>query len=382
MRLLIISNMSHYLKNGQIVGWGPTVQEINALSTLFDKVHHLGCLHPESAPASALPYDNDNIMFIPVPPAGGKSFRDKLTILKLTPVYIRKIWKALNETDVVHLRCPANIPLLGLLLLIIRKRPVIRWAKYAGNWEAGPDYPFFYRLQRWILKQNFARCYVTVTGEWGDQKQHVITFNNPCLTLEEISLAKKASIKKDISAPAQLIFVGALNERKGAGRLLRVIYKLKDSGYPIILNILGDGQNRHDYEKWCKDHGIEDIVNFQGWIPKPALKNFYQKAHLNILPSESEGWPKVLGEGMAYGVVPVAGAVSSIPQMLNKTRAGVSIDPFDIDGFVAAIQRMIEEPEVWKSYSQNSIKYAPLFTYEHYLASVKGLFKTAWNVDL
>jgi len=149
-----------------------------------------------------------------------------------------------------------------------------------------------------------------------------------------------------------------------------------------MLNITINIKNRHDYEKWCKDHGIEDIVNFQGWIPKPALKNFYVKAHLNILPSQSEGWPKVLSEGMAYGVVPVAGAVSSIPQILTKTRAGVSIDPFDIDGFVAAIQKMINEPEVWKFYSQNSLTYAPLFTYEHYLSSVKGLFKDAWDVDL
>jgi len=292
------------------------------------------------------------------------------------------IWKALNKTDAVHLRCPANIPLLGLLLLIIRKKPVVRWVKYAGDWGAGPDYPLFYRLQRWILKQNFAKCYVTVNGQWEGQKQHVISFNNPCLSLEEISQAKEVSEKKEISEPVQLLFVGALNERKGVGSLLRIVYKLKETGHPFILNILGDGQNRHDYEKWCKDHGIEDIVNFQGWIPKPALKNFYVKAHLNILPSQSEGWPKVLSEGMAYGVVPVAGAVSSIPQILTKTRAGVSIDPFDIDGFVAAIQKMINEPEVWKFHSQNSLTYAPLFTYEHYLSSVKGLFKDAWDVDL
>ena len=42
------------------------------------------------------------------------------------------------------------------------------------------------------------------------------------------------------------------------------------------------------------------------------------QAYLMLFPSESEGWPKVLSEGKAYGVVPVTSDVSSIPQYLRE----------------------------------------------------------------
>ena len=116
MRLVIISNMSHYRKGDRLVGWGPTVEEINHLAQLFDQVHHLGCLHSGPAPESSLAYNDEKIIFIPLPPAGGNTLSDKLSILKFTPRYLAAIWKALDGADVVHLRCPANIPLLALLM--------------------------------------------------------------------------------------------------------------------------------------------------------------------------------------------------------------------------------------------------------------------------
>ena len=41
MRLLIIGHTSHYLCGDQIVGWGPTVKEVDWLAKSFDNVTHL-----------------------------------------------------------------------------------------------------------------------------------------------------------------------------------------------------------------------------------------------------------------------------------------------------------------------------------------------------
>jgi hypothetical protein len=95
MKLLIISNMPHYQGEGRILGWGPTVQEINHLAQIFSEIRHIACLHREAAPASALPYASERISFIPVPPAGGPTLRHKLDILRLYPTYLRAIWREL-----------------------------------------------------------------------------------------------------------------------------------------------------------------------------------------------------------------------------------------------------------------------------------------------
>src|SRR6266498_2960992 len=56
MNLLIISGMPHYMRNGQVVGWGPTALEIDHLATVTDTIRHIAPLYPGAPPLSAIPY--------------------------------------------------------------------------------------------------------------------------------------------------------------------------------------------------------------------------------------------------------------------------------------------------------------------------------------
>ncbi|RMH12405.1 MAG: capsular biosynthesis protein, partial [Gammaproteobacteria bacterium] len=53
MKLAIISHTEHYLRNGQIVGWGPTITEINHLTEIFEEIWHVAVFKEEPAPPSA-----------------------------------------------------------------------------------------------------------------------------------------------------------------------------------------------------------------------------------------------------------------------------------------------------------------------------------------
>ena len=58
---------------------------------------------------------------------------------------------------------------------------------------------------------------------------------------------------------------------------------------------------------------------------------------------------------MAYGVVPLAGAVSSIPQILAETGAGVALPPFDVNAFVNEVLAYAAHPDRWKAASRAGI---------------------------
>ena len=73
MDLVIISNMAHYNKDGRILGWGPTVEEIDYLAKKYNKVLHICCLHKGGAPNSSRPYKSENVEFKFLPPSGGNS---------------------------------------------------------------------------------------------------------------------------------------------------------------------------------------------------------------------------------------------------------------------------------------------------------------------
>jgi hypothetical protein len=67
MKLLVVSHTEHYLKNGTVVGWGPTVREIDHLANLFDEIIHIAMLHTGPAPDSAIAYQSPRVKLCPVP---------------------------------------------------------------------------------------------------------------------------------------------------------------------------------------------------------------------------------------------------------------------------------------------------------------------------
>lgn len=383
MRLLIISNMSHYRHNGRIVGWGPTVQEIDHLSQLFDEVRHIGCFHDEPAPASALPYQSERVTLIPIAPAGGDRIPDKLHVVRSIPQYLRMILRELPQADIVHVRCPANVSMIAVLLLSFLRMPALRWVKYAGNWHPDGKEARSYTLQRWWLRRGLHRGIVTVNGRWPDQADHVYSFLNPSLTDEELERARGIASDKQLSTPIRLLYVGRLETAKGVGRALEILALLKQRGVAATLDLAGDGTERPEFEQQALHLGIRSLVTFHGWLPRPDLSPLFARAHVLLFPSSSsEGWPKVLSEGMAYGAVPVAGAVSSIPQILAETGCGVAVPPHDCEAFADAIEDFALHPDRWKDASMAGARSASKFTYRAYLQSVREIIHDAWSISL
>ncbi|MGQ9699016.1 MAG: glycosyltransferase family 4 protein [Armatimonadota bacterium] len=373
MRLLIISHTEHYRSSDTLVGWGPTVRELDYLARLFNQVRHIAWLQDGPTPASALPYTARNLRLVPVRPSGGDTIHGKLTALATFPAYARTILRELRSADVVHVRCPANISMLAIVLLAFVRRPKLRWVKYAGNWRPNGREPWSYTFQRWWLNLGLHRGIVTVNGRWPDQPPHVHSFLNPCLTSRELEEANQMTANKKLAAPVRLLFVGRVEEAKGAGRALCIMAELVRAGLRVSLDLVGNGPERPVFERMAVQLGVKDRVTFHGWLPRTALPSLYAQAHILLLPTRSEGWPKALSEAMAYGAVPVAGAVSSIPQILEDTGAGIALDPLDIPSFVDAIQRFVQEPDLWWKASTKGREAAQAFTYEAYIERVKNL---------
>jgi len=368
--------MAHYMQDGCIVGWGPTVQEINHLANLFDKIVHIGCFHAGTPPAAWLPYNSPKIQFVPVPAAGGERLRDKAQILFLTPKYIRTIRKEMRNADVIHVRCPANISLIAILLLSISSQKGKRWVKYAGNWKPEKPEAYSYRFQRWFLRRGIHRGVVTVNGNWPEDAEFVHAFPNPCLTNEELVRAKEIVSQKRISDPIRIVFAGRLEEEKGVGRCLEILQRLKKRNVNAILDLVGDGPAAESFQKIAESLGVSDSTRFHGWLPRTQLASIYSTGHIFLFPSTcSEGWPKVISEAMGYGVVPIASDISSIPYHLQQFRCGMFLKPDDIEGFVSAIISYQENPELWRTHSFNGSQAAEFFTYENYLSKVSNLLK-------
>ncbi|MBA3465643.1 MAG: glycosyltransferase [Deltaproteobacteria bacterium] len=371
MRLLIISFMPHHVRDGEIVGWGPTVRELDQLATRFDSVRHIAPLYDEPAPASELRYSAKNIELLPVRPSGGAGFHGKVDALRAAPKYIRAMLKELPAADMVHVRAPASIALMAMVVLSAKRHPKPRWFKYAGNWRPhGRETPS-YTFQRWWLGHSFHRGIVTVNGEWPDQPSWIRTFYNPSLTEKDIERGARLAATKRLGSELRLLYIGRIEVPKGAGRAIEILAKLRERGVDATLELVGDGPERESFERRAVEGGLAEHARFLGSLPHTALHEVYARSHLSLLPtSASEGWPKVLSEGMAYGVVPIAGAVSSIPQYLEKLRIGAAINADDLDAYVSVIQDYVQDPERWATEAKRSAEAADRFTFRYYLSCI------------
>jgi len=383
MKLLIISHTPHYLKEDKVVGWGSTIMEIDQLASLFSEVVHLAPVHDGEAPQSSLPYQNPKVRLALVKPAGGERWLEKVSYLWRIPRWVSVIKKEIKIADAVHIRCPAGISLVGLLVHSLFGKGKPCWVKYAGNWRPQTKDSLSYKLQRVLLKRNIHRGVVTVNGQWEGQPNHVVSFVNPSFSKSDWIMAQTSIKDKKLTTPLELLFVGRVEEEKGVGRLIQIASVLNQLGIDFHVNVIGDGPKRSDYEKQVSEKGIADCLSFIGWKSRFELALYYKDAHFILLPSTaSEGWPKVLSEAMAYGVVPLASTVSSIPYFIKQANSGKVIQADDFQAYVTEIIDYLGHPKNWKQESQNAAIMAEKFTYENYLIAVKDLFEKNWNISL
>ena len=384
MKLLIVSHTPHYLRGDAVVGFGPTVREIDHLTRLFTSVVHLAPLHrQERAPASALPYRSSAVSLQPLPVTGGEGGLAKLGILLHAPAFLRTLRHELKSADAWHVRAPANVALLAMATFpLLPARPC--WIKYAGNWHPGGPEAFSYTWQRRWLARPRELVAVTVNGRWPGDPPHLVAFRNPSFEADEIAAAGTGP--RRLPGPGEvleLLFVGRLEEKKGAGRALEVLAGLRARGVAAHLVLVGDGPGRPIFENRAVELGVENASVFFGELPRPELIPLYHRAHFLLLPSRSsEGWPKVLSEAMAYGALPLAGAISSIPQILSEAGVGRSLPPGDIEGFVATLGEYLARPELFATESARAREVAADFTYDRHLAAIQELFFKRWKIQL
>jgi glycosyltransferase involved in cell wall biosynthesis len=376
MKLLVVSHTPHYRVESGVAGWGPTVREIDWLSILFDEVIHVAPLHKGEAPRSAKQYQAANVRFQPLPPSGGHGLMAKAKILLVWPLYMAAIARGLAACDVAHVRCPANIGLLASFVLAFTRWPRTRWIKYAGNWRPEHREAWSYAFQRWWLRKPWHRGAVTVNGNWPGEPAHIHSFLNPCLSEAELEEAQRRVASKDLTIPIRLLFVGRVDAGKGIWRAVEITKRLLENDLPVVLDVVGDGVDRIPVEKEVMASPVGGSFRFHGWLPRIELEPVYERAHFLLLPTNSsEGWPKVLSESMAYGVVPVAGAVGCIPKLLHQFGTGRAHPAGDEQSFVRSISDYLAAPEVWRGESKMALAAARGFTYERHLERVCSLLK-------
>ncbi|TYA71433.1 glycosyltransferase [Seonamhaeicola marinus] len=322
MRFLVITNAPTLLQDSKYVAYDPYVREMNIWCKYVDE---FTIVSPTRYNAKLLisPF-NKQPKVVSVKGLNFTSFSNSIKSVLWTPKILFKVFRACKKADHIHLRCPGNIGLLGCLVQVLFPSK-IKTTKYAGNWDPNAKQPFSYRFQKWLLSNRLLTKNMTVLvyGKWKNQSKNIKPFFTATYSKDEI----RPSLMRDYSATLNFMFVGSLVEGKRPLLAIKIVQELLKKGISICFNIYGEGILKLELQDYIVKNNLSNNIILQGNKSKEDIKKAIQKAHFLILPSKSEGWPKVIAEAMFFGAIPIATQISCVPFMLDFGKRGVLIEP-------------------------------------------------------
>src|SRR5690606_25125302 len=93
------------------------------------------------------------------------------------------------------------------------------------------------------------------------------------------------------------------------------------------IHLVGDGPERENLAVIARKNDLKVI--FHGFLPRESVFEILKKGHVLVLPSASEGFPKVVAEAWNFGCIPVVTRVSAVDQYVKDGITGFLIDPDD-----------------------------------------------------
>lgn len=145
-------------------------------------------------------------------------------------------------------------------------------------------------------------------------------------------------------APLEIAFIGSLEGlHKGPDVLLDACARCVAAGIDLRLTVVGSGSSRGELEELATRLAIADRVRFEGQLPAgEPIRAVLDRADLFVLPSLTEGLPRVVIEAMARGLPVLASDVGGIVELLP---AEDRFPPRDPAALARALQTLAADPQ-------------------------------------
>lgn len=132
-------------------------------------------------------------------------------------------------------------------------------------------------------------------------------------------------------------YVGGLHDYKG---LADLAVAMDHCEADVSLLIAGDGPERDALET-----AFGAAATFLGPVPYDEIPAVYQAMDIFVLPSHTEGLPRVVLEAQVTATPVVATRVGGVPEVITDGETGLLCDPHDPAGLAATIQRLATAPD-------------------------------------
>ena len=173
------------------------------------------------------------------------------------------------------------------------------------------------------------------------------------------------------------LFVGVLERYKNIDGLVAAWRRVAPRLPNAKLVIVGKGSRTDLVEQLLAE--LPEQVEWIRELPPAEIARRLDESTIFVLPSRSEGLPRVLMEAFARGRGAIGGRAGGIPELVRDGETGFLVDPEDVDGLADALYRALSDRELCERFGRAAHQ---LYTSVHttppeYAARVRALVEAS-----
>ena len=180
--------------------------------------------------------------------------------------------------------------------------------------------------------------------------------------------------------PIDLLYAGLWKDWKGLRIGFRALAQAREKSHrPFRLAVVGRGPQEAVWREEVKRLGLDDVVTFEGWVPRARMLELYAGRHGFLFPSLHDSGGLVVPEAMARGL-PVICLGCGGPAVSVGDEAG-HVQPVDglshdevVSGLADALVKL-GDPEQQAAWRAGALARAERLTWRRQVARAYELFE-------
>jgi glycosyltransferase involved in cell wall biosynthesis len=162
-----------------------------------------------------------------------------------------------------------------------------------------------------------------------------------------------------------ILFVGHPFKLKGVDVLIKAFQRISGEFPELNLKIIGHCDDRTEFEAIAAGNSN---IHFQKGTEYDKIIAEFERCKLFVLPSRTEGIPRVLVEAMACGKPVIGSRVGGIPQIISDEKTGLLFESENDEDLANKIHRLLIDTDFAKRLGENAAqRVAQVFSPDHYI---------------
>ncbi len=188
------------------------------------------------------------------------------------------------------------------------------------------------------------------------------------------SRTNKEHFRMAIAPHGEKILVHTSNFRK-VKRIEDVIqtFAIVVKEIPSKLLLVGDGPERPNMERLCREMGLFEHVRFLG--KQDAIEEILAVADLFIIPSEKESFGLAALEAMACEVPVISSNAGGLPEVNINGVTGFLSEIGDVKSLAQNSLLLLQDPEMLQKFRKNALAQAKRFDISHILPKYEAYYE-------